>query len=39
MEAQYSLTAAIGLTQSVIGFILLFTANKVSAKVAGLGLW
>jgi len=39
VEAQYSLASAIGLTQSVIGFILLFTANKVSAKVAGLGLW
>jgi putative aldouronate transport system permease protein len=39
VEAQYSLTSAIGLTQSVIGFILLFTANKISAKVAGLGLW
>lgn len=39
VEAQYSLTAAIGLTQSVVGFVLLFTANKVSAKVAGLGLW
>jgi putative aldouronate transport system permease protein len=39
VEAQYSLTSAIGLTQSLIGFVLLFTANKVSAKVAGLGLW
>lgn len=39
VEAQYSLTSAIGLTQSVIGFTLLFTANKVAAKVAGLGLW
>jgi putative aldouronate transport system permease protein len=39
VEAQYSLTSAIGLTESVIGFTLLFTANKVAAKVAGLGLW
>jgi len=39
VEAQYSLTSAIGLTQSVIGFALLFTANKVASKVAGLGLW
>jgi putative aldouronate transport system permease protein len=39
VDSQYSLTTAIGLTQSVIGFALLFTANKVASKVAGLGLW
>jgi putative aldouronate transport system permease protein len=39
VEAQYSLTTAVGLAQSVLGFIMLFTANKVSGKVAGLGLW
>lgn len=39
VEAQYSLTAAVGLAESVLGFILLFTANKISGKVAGLGLW
>jgi putative aldouronate transport system permease protein len=39
VEAQYSLTAAVGLAESFLGFIMLFTANKVSSKVAGLGLW
>lgn len=39
VEAQYSLTAAVGLVQSALGFILVFSANKISGKVAGLGLW
>ena len=39
VQAQYSLTAAVGLVQSVIAFALLFTANKVAGKVSGLGLW
>lgn len=39
VQAQYSLTTAVGLTQSVIAFVLLFTANKVAGKVSGLGLW
>ena len=38
-QSQYSRSAAIGLTQSVISFILLFTANKLSGKLAGLALW
>ncbi|HOJ09950.1 MAG TPA: ABC transporter permease subunit [Clostridiales bacterium] len=36
---QYSLTSAIGLTQSVINFILVFSANKLSRKIAGWSLW
>jgi putative aldouronate transport system permease protein len=39
MQAQYSQSAAIGLTLSVIAFILLFTANKLSGKLAGYALW
>lgn len=38
-EAQYSLTTAIGLTQSLLGFILLRSANWLSGKIAGLGLY
>jgi putative aldouronate transport system permease protein len=39
IQAQYSRTAAIGLTQSVMAFTLLFTANRLSGRVAGLTLW
>ena len=39
VEAQYSLTTAIGLVQSVLGFLMLFAANRLSGKLAGLGLW
>ena len=38
-QAQYSLTAAIGLVQSVIAFCLLFAAHKVARKLTGIGLW
>jgi len=38
-QAQYSLTTAIGLTQSVLGFVLLKSANWLSGKIAGLGLY
>ena len=36
---RFSLTAAIGLFMSVIGFILAFSANKISKKISGFGLW
>ncbi|MBP1988421.1 ABC transporter permease [Paenibacillus eucommiae] len=36
---QYSLTTAIGFVQSLLGFIMLLTANKLSKKLAGLGLY
>ena len=39
LQAQYSLTAAIGLMQAMVAFSLLFAANKLSSKLAGLGLW
>ncbi len=38
-QAQYSLTTAIGLTQSLLGFLLLVSANRLSKKVAGMGLY
>lgn len=37
--AQFSLTTAIGLTQSVVNFALVYSANKISRKVAGWSLW
>lgn len=39
VEAQYSLTTAIGLVQSFLGFAMLYAANRLSARVVGLGLW
>jgi putative aldouronate transport system permease protein len=36
---EYSYTAAVGLFMSVIGFILTFTANKISNKLTDYGLW
>lgn len=35
----YSLSTAVGLFNSVIGFILVLMANKISNKVNGSGLW
>ncbi len=37
-EGQYSLTTAIGLFQSLVGFILIYGFNKLTKKVSG-GLW
>lgn len=37
--AQYSYTTAIGLFQSVISCILVFTTNKIARKINGEGLW
>ena len=37
-EGQYSLTTAIGLFQSVVGFILIYGFNRLTRKVSG-GLW
>ncbi|WP_239696528.1 ABC transporter permease [Paenibacillus oryzisoli] len=39
LGGQYSVTTAIGLFKSVIGFALLITANRVSKKVSGEGLF
>lgn len=38
-QAQYSFTTAVGIFQSVIGFILVFTFNKISNKYSEGGLW
>ncbi|WP_274363207.1 ABC transporter permease [Paenibacillus thermotolerans] len=38
-KAQFSLTTAIGLTESVLGFLLLLSANKLAKKWVGLGLY
>lgn len=38
-QGQYSYATAVGLFQSVIGFIMVFTFNKLSKKVSDGGLW
>lgn len=38
-KAQYSLTSAIGLTQTFVNFLLVFGANRLSRRVAGWSLW
>lgn len=38
-QGNYSLAAAVGLFNSVIGFALVMGANKLSNKVTGSGLW
>ncbi len=37
--AQFSLTSAIGLTQSVVNFMLVLAANKLAKKFVGWSLW
>jgi putative aldouronate transport system permease protein len=36
---QYSLTSAIGLTQSAVNFILVYSANRLSRRVVGWSMW
>ncbi len=38
-QSQFSLTTAIGLVQSIIGFTILVTANRVFKNLTGLGLY
>lgn len=38
-KTQYSLTTAIGLSQSVVNFALVYSANRISRAVAGWSLW
>lgn len=38
-ETQFSATTAIGFTQSVVNFVLLFIANRTARKVAGWSVW
>jgi putative aldouronate transport system permease protein len=39
LSSQYSFASAVGLFNSVINLILLFTANRISKKLSGTGLW
>lgn len=38
-QTRFSLTTAIGVTQSIVNFILVYSANRISRKVAGWSLW
>lgn len=38
-SSQYSLTTAVGLTQSILGYTLLVSSNRLSKKISGLGLY
>mgnify|MGYP000858032911 CR=1 FL=1 len=38
-QARFSLTSAIGLTQSVVNFILVYSTNRLSKAIAGWSLW
>lgn len=38
-QSQFSLTTAIGLTQSLLAFLLLITSNRLAKKFTGLGLY
>ena len=38
-QTQFSLTTSIGFTQSVVNFILVYTSNRLSRKLAGWSLW
>jgi len=38
-KMQYSLTTAIGVTQSIINFLLIFSANKIVKKLNGWAMW
>lgn len=38
-KTQFSLTSAIGLTQSIVNFILVFSANRLSRYIAGWSIW
>ncbi|OGO81530.1 MAG: protein lplB, partial [Clostridiales bacterium GWC2_40_7] len=39
LKSQFSFTTAIGLTQSILGFLLLLGSNKLSKKLMGTGLY
>ena len=39
VDTQYSLTTAIGLTQSVVNFAMVYGANRLAKRVAGWSLW
>jgi len=39
LNSQYSLTTAIGFVQSLLGFLMLVTANRLSKRMVGMGLY
>ncbi len=39
VESQFSLTTAIGFTQSIVNFSLLYVANRTARKLAGWSMW
>lgn len=39
VEGRFSFATAIGLFQSVVGLILVFSTNKISQRIGGNGLW
>lgn len=39
VQTQYSLTTAIGVTQSAVNFAMVFTANYTARKLVGFALW
>ena len=39
LNGEYSYSAAVGLFNSLINFILLISANSISKKASGTGLW
>jgi putative aldouronate transport system permease protein len=39
VQTQYSLTTAIGVTQSVVNFAMVFTANYTARKLVGFAMW
>ena len=38
-QAQYSYSAAIGLFNNIVNFILLITVNQIARKLSGMALW
>jgi len=39
MEGRFSFASAVGMCQSIIGLVLIFSANKLSKKIEGGNLW
>ena len=39
IDAQYSYSAAVGLFNNLVSFMLVTITNKISKKVSGNGLW
>ena len=39
VQAKYSFSAAVGLFNTAVGFVLVYTANRISRKISGNSLW